>query len=66
MFAKKSSNLAKSKIEFARKVTEQRMSNCLSDPSPDVEDEIVSLYSTLVDEDNFNFVNETLHPEDDF
>ena len=66
MIAKKASNLAKSKIDFARKVTEQRMSNCLSDPSPDVEDEIVSLYSTLVDEDSFMLENETLHPEEDF
>ena len=63
---KRFSNLAKSKIEFARKITEQRMSNCLSDSSPDLEDEIVTLYSTLVDEDDFKLENDEIQPEEDF
>ena len=45
--SQKSSSIARNKIDFARKITEQRMSNCLSEPSPDLEDELVSLYSTL-------------------
>ena len=42
------------------------MSNCLSDHSPDLEDELVSLYSTLVDEDNFRMENDEIVPENDF
>ena len=45
---------ANNKLDFARKVTEQRLSNC------DVEEELVTLYSTLVDEENFE-----LNEEDD-
>ena len=67
---KKYSSIAKSKIEFARKVTEQRMTESLSDPSgsPDMEEELalVSLYSTLVDEDKFNLENDIITPQDDF
>ena len=41
--ARRSSSLARSKIDFARRVTEQRMSNCLSTSAPDMEEEIISL-----------------------
>ena len=64
------SSISKNKIEFARKVTEQRMTESLSDPSwtPDREDDlaIVSLYSTLVDEEKFNLENDTITPHDGF
>ena len=49
----KSASIAQNKLEFARKITEQRMSNSLHNPSPDLEEEIVPLYSTLVDEESF-------------
>ena len=64
--AKRSSSLAKSKIDLARKVTEQRMSTCLSGPSPNVEEDIISLYSTLLDEENFSLVGDEIVAGDDF
>ena len=64
--ARRSSSIARSKIDFARKVTEQRMSNCLSLPSPDQEEEIVSLYSTLLDEDSFTLDGDDILPGEDF
>ena len=53
--ANRTALLSTSKIDFARKVTEQRMSNCISDSclEGEVEDELVALYATLADEDNF-------------
>ena len=63
---RKSSNLSKTKIEFAEKITEQRMSNCLSDTSPDLEDELVGLYSTLLDEDNFRVEDGEIIPDEGF
>ena len=42
------------------------MSNCLSNYSPDLEDELVSLYSTLVDEDSFTFKDDEVIPQEDF
>ena len=50
---RKSASISQNKLEFARKITEQRMSNSLHNPSPDLEEEIVSLYSTLLDENSF-------------
>ena len=64
--ARRSSSLARNKLDFARKVTEQRMSNCLSQASGDLEEELVALYSTLVDEDNFNLEDDTITPVKDF
>ena len=63
--AQRASSLAKNKLEFARRVTEQRMSHCLSDATTDMEDELVALYYTLVDEDNFLLEDDTLAPKDD-
>ena len=42
-------------MEFAMKVVEQKMDLCLTDGTlrGENEEELVSLYSTLVDEDNF-------------
>ena len=42
------------------------MSNCLGGHSPDVEEELVSLYSTLVDEGLFRIENDVIVPEDNF
>ena len=64
--ARRSSNLASSKLDFARKVTEQRMSNCLSDQSADMEEELVSLYSTLLDEESFTLEGNEIVPAEDF
>ena len=69
---KKFSSVAKSKIEFARKVTEQRMTESLIDPSwsEDTEEDLalISLYSTLVEEDKFSLdlEKDTITPNDDF
>ena len=49
-----------------RKVTEQRMSNCLSDASADMEEELVALYSSLVDEEGFRLENDEILPSEDF
>ena len=64
--ARRSSSLARSKIDFARRVTEQRMSNCLSTSAPDMEEEIISLYSTMLDEESFTLEGDDLVPGDDF
>ena len=62
---KKASNLSKNK-KFARKITEQRMSNCLNLASAEMEEELVNLYSTLVDEDQFKLENDIIAPTNDF
>ena len=54
------------KIDFAQKVTEQRMSNSLSSLSGDLEEELVSLYSTLVDEDSFQVEDGQILPGENF
>ena len=64
--ARHSSIMKSKKIDFARKVTEQRMSNSLSNLSDDLEEELVSLYSTLVDEENFLVENNEILPEENF
>ena len=51
--ATREANLVKKKMLHARKVTEQRMATSLPSPSPDEEEALVSLYSSLVDEDEF-------------
>ena len=66
VIAKRISILNINKIDFARKVTEQRMSNCLSNLSDDLEEELVSLYSTLVDEENFNVEEDKISPQGNF
>ena len=49
-----------------RKVTEKRMSNCLSDASADMEEKLVALYSSLVDEEGFRLENDEILPSEDF
>ena len=63
---RRSSNLARKKVEFARKVTEQRISSCLSLQTPEMEEEIVSLYSNLLDEDSFTLDGKEIIPGEDF
>ena len=68
--AVKSSNVAKNKLKFARKVTEERLKECL--PVPNFEDDyskvLITLMSTLIDEDSFSLDPETdlLKPKEDF
>ena len=67
--AKKEANLAKKKMGHARKVTEQRMANTLPAPSrsKDEEEALVSLYSSLLDEDEFELDEEDdIAPKKDF
>ena len=45
---------------------DQRMSNSMSNLSLDLEEELVNLYSTLVDEDNFEMEDDQILPEQDF
>ena len=49
-------NVNKNKIDFARKVVEQSIALCVSDSTlvGEREKELVSLYSTLIDEDQFD------------
>ena len=51
-----SANVNKNKIEFARKVVEQSIDLSIANSSlvGEREDELVSLYSTLIDEDEFD------------
>ena len=63
---RRASSLSRRKIDFARKITEQRMSNCLDELSPHLEDELVNLYSTLSDEDSFRLEDEKVIPVDNF
>ena len=67
-FAKRSSSVARSKIDFAKKVTEQRMSFCISQASPEsaLDDEIISLYSSLLDEESFSLEGNEIAPGEDF
>ena len=68
--AVKTSNIAKNKLKFARKVTEERLKECL--PVPNFEDDyskvLITLMSTLVDEDSFDMDPDTdlIKPKDDF
>ena len=68
--ATKEANLVKKKMNHARKVTEQRMANTLTSTSTstDEEDALVSLYSSLVDEDDFILGDEddTIAPKNCF
>ena len=66
VLARKSSNLRSIKIDFAKRITEQRMSNSLSNLSKDLEEELVNLYSTLLDEDNFEVEDDQIQPEENF
>ena len=58
--ARRLSNLSNNKIDFASKVTEQRMSNSLSNLSTDLEEELVSLYSTPIDEEAFKMEDDEI------
>ena len=63
------SNVNKNKVDFARKVVEQSINICLADSTlvGEKEKELVTLYSTLVDEDNFELTEEELClPKADF
>ena len=68
--ALKTSNIAKNKLNFARKVTEERLKECL--PVPSFEDDhskvLITLMSTLVDEDSFDLDPDTdmMKPKEDF
>ena len=42
------------------------MSNSLSNLSTDLEEELVTLYATLVDEDNFEVEDDQILPEENF
>ena len=64
--AKKSSILAKSKVDLARKVTEQRIIQSLPNLTSDIEEDLVSLYSNLVDEESFTLDDNSIVPNDDF
>ena len=66
--ATRKTTLMKKKMLHARKVTEQRMATMLPSPSPDEEEALVSLYSTLVDEDEFELEEKVdgTAPCDDF
>ena len=68
--AVKTANIANAKVTFARKVTEERLKECL--PVPSFEDEhskvLETLMSSLLDEDSIENVPETeaLKPREDF
>ena len=68
--AVKTANIANAKVKFARNITEERLKECLPDPS--FEDKhsqvIVALMSSLLDEDSFEIDPETdsLKPKDNF
>ena len=69
-FAVKAANIANAKVKFARNITEERLKECLPDPS--FEDKhsqvIVALMSSLMDEDSFEIDPETdsLKPKENF
>ena len=62
--------MSKNKLSFARKVAEERLKECL--PIPSFENEhskvLITLMSTLMDEDNFELdpTTETFKPKEDF
>ena len=66
----KAANVFKTKIKFARKVTEERLRECLPVPSFEKEHSsvLVTLMSTLIDEDSFELdpATNTLNPKTDF
>jgi hypothetical protein len=53
--SRRATSLARNKIEFARNITEQRLSNSITGSGLVGEDaeELIALYSTLVDEEHF-------------
>ena len=62
---KRQSYLLKNKIDFAKKVTEQRMALILPSVALD-HDELASLYSSLIDEDMFEFKDGAIAEYDGF
>ena len=68
--AVKNASIANAKVKFARKVTEERLKECLPVPSfeDDHSDVLVLLMSALVDEDSFEVDPETdsLKPKETF
>ena len=63
---RRSSSMAKSKVDTARKAIEQRISTCISDSSAEVEEEIITLYSALLDEESFCMEGDNIVAEEDF
>ena len=64
--ARRSSSIAKNKVDTARKAIEHRISACLSDTSAEVEEEIITLYSALLDEESFCMEGNDIVAEEDF
>ena len=68
--AVKKANIANAKVKFARKITEERLKECLPDPSFENEHSnvIVALMSSLLDEDSFELdpTTESLKPKENF
>ena len=68
--AVKAANIANAKVKFARNVTEERLKECLPDPS--FEDEhskvVLALMSSLLDEDSFKIdpATDSLKPKKNF
>ena len=58
--------MAKSKVDTARKAIEHRISTCISDSSAEVEEEIITLYSALLDEESFCMEGDNIVAEEDF
>ena len=54
------------KLLVVKQAVEQKMSSNLSNLSPDAEEEIVSLYSTLLDEDTLEGEIDKVSPEENF
>ena len=66
--SKKFTAETKKRLDAAKKLTEKRMSNCLltASPQPGVEEELVNLYTALVDDDTFQVVDNKIIPATDF
>ena len=67
--AMRAASVSSTKIDFARKVVEQRIDICLSDSTlvGENEEELVSLYSTLIDEETFDLSEDGIcSPSSDF
>ena len=65
----RAASVSSTKIDFARKVVEQRIDICLSDSTlvGENEEELVSLYSTLIDEETFDLSEDGIcSPSSDF
>ena len=59
-------NLVKSKVDTAKKAIEHKISVCLSDTSAEVEEDIITLYSNLLDEESFCMEGNDIVAGEDF